>query len=430
MLRAKLQVEEEAYRFRPADNGAGPMWCFGSTCLVRRGEQVFMSGLETLPEARPLNNCRWTLLERTPSGWQVRRADDHDRTREPCPMAILPGGRLMMSVNPTLAPFDQYSGPSEPRVLEFSADEPAAPFRTLLPSWEEPTAFTEHSYRGLGADGESGELLLLNVQGHQCYHWSFLDAGGAWSARGRIPFRWGAEYEVPEAVRVCYPNVAVVGRAVHLAAISDIVEPVKAWRQAKREITGQEWDYEFRRLFYCWTPDVTAQPFSPWTEVAGEEAACGQINHLDLHVDAAGAVHLLWIERNVDLRIRDRFFPGLKLRVEMVRGLVRDGRLERRDSLLRFDERGDGPRPVWGRLQPAPDGRLFVLYATQPAANWAMELCADGTRGQAVQLPVEKPLTNFMTATPRGGSPASLTADVIGTHPGNSAVRYLRVELA
>ena len=35
-----VEAEETVYRYTPADNGAGPMWCSGSTCLVRIGEDV------------------------------------------------------------------------------------------------------------------------------------------------------------------------------------------------------------------------------------------------------------------------------------------------------------------------------------------------------------------------------------------------------
>lgn len=62
-LRPVVEIEEDVYSFEPADNGAGPMWCHGSTCLARLGDNIFASGLETLKDARPLNNCRWMLFD-------------------------------------------------------------------------------------------------------------------------------------------------------------------------------------------------------------------------------------------------------------------------------------------------------------------------------------------------------------------------------
>ncbi len=67
-LRPVVEIEEDVYSYTPADNGAGPLWCHGSTCLARIGEDVFASGLETLKDAKPLNNCRWTLLRRGANG--------------------------------------------------------------------------------------------------------------------------------------------------------------------------------------------------------------------------------------------------------------------------------------------------------------------------------------------------------------------------
>ena len=36
-----VEVEEVLYDYESADNGAGPLWCHGSTCLVRIGDEVF-----------------------------------------------------------------------------------------------------------------------------------------------------------------------------------------------------------------------------------------------------------------------------------------------------------------------------------------------------------------------------------------------------
>src|SRR6266542_1630321 len=84
-----VEIEEDIYRYEPANNGAGPMWCSGSTCLVRIGDDVFASCLETLKDGKPRNNCRWTLFQRERHGWKLLRADEPGRTREPCPLAAL-----------------------------------------------------------------------------------------------------------------------------------------------------------------------------------------------------------------------------------------------------------------------------------------------------------------------------------------------------
>src|SRR5215831_562469 len=70
-----VEVEEDIYSYTNAQNGAGPMWCTGSTTLVRSGDRLFASGLETIPEAEPLNNCRWMLFLRENNVWTRVRVD-------------------------------------------------------------------------------------------------------------------------------------------------------------------------------------------------------------------------------------------------------------------------------------------------------------------------------------------------------------------
>ena len=39
-----VEIEEDVYSYEPANNGAGPMWCAGSTCLVRVDETCSLVG--------------------------------------------------------------------------------------------------------------------------------------------------------------------------------------------------------------------------------------------------------------------------------------------------------------------------------------------------------------------------------------------------
>src|SRR5688572_15030211 len=319
-----VEVEEPIYTYQPADNGAGPLWCYGSTCIARVGEDVFASGLETISGAKPLNNVRWTLYKRSSNGWELQQRDERNRTREPSPLAAFPDGRLFLSANPTITPPDTYSGPAHPEVLRFNASSPKEAPITLKPEWEGVPVFTEHSYRGFGSDASGRELLLVNNVGHEAMHWSFMDRKGQWSAKGRIPFPMGVDYEKPEPIRLCYPQVALRRRAAHLLAISDIIEPVKAWREFKLQINnGRPWDYEFRRLFYIWTPDIAKTPFAAPLEVASREKTAGQITNLDLWLDPRGRAHLLWLERSVWYpQMLDRFFPGTPLTTSLEYAVV------------------------------------------------------------------------------------------------------------
>ena len=436
---AVVEVEEDVYTYEPANNGAGPMWCFGSTCLVRIGDDVFASGLDTLPDAKPLNNCRWTLLKRGPGGWQLQLADRTGRTREPCPMAGLPDGRLFLSVNPTLVTDPgTYSGPSRPEILQFSAADPKAPFATILPAWEGTPPFTEHSYRSFAADGPRGELVLFQNIGYTHAEWAFRDAAGKWAASGKLVWPWGAEYEKPQPIRVCYPTVALKDRAVHFSGVSDIIEPNSQWRAYKKQITGQEWDYEFRRLFYTWTADIAGGKFSPWVEIASREKTCGWILPRDLWAAPDGAVHILWTERAIDPRLREKFFPRERQSHSLNYAVVRSGQVVSRHALAVAEEGKSGEIHDFGRFHITPEGRLLVFYYVSGAGpdgkrvseNRLMELYPDGAGSPSVRVPMEHPMGNYFTATVRAGSPPSNILDLLGQRAGVSkTISYARLRL-
>src|SRR5437879_6390831 len=192
-LQPVVEIEEEVYKYTSANNGAGPLWCSGSSCLVRIGDRVFSSGIETLENAKPLNNCRWTLFERRANGWQLQQADKTGRTREPSPLAGFSDGRLFLSVNPTLAAPKVYSGPARPEILQFAANDCKAAFECLLPVWEGNPKFSEHSYRSFAADGPARELVLFQNIDYAHAEWAFRDSAGKWLAQGKLPWPQGAE---------------------------------------------------------------------------------------------------------------------------------------------------------------------------------------------------------------------------------------------
>jgi hypothetical protein len=197
----KVELEEEVYSYTNANNGAGPMWCSGSTCLVRVGKRIFASGLETVPDAKPLNNCRWMLFERRANGWQLVRVDPDGLTREPAPLCCFKDGRVLLSVNPTLGKrAEPNGGPSQPDVLQFRAQDPKLALTSLTPKWQGAPEFREHSYRSFAADGRRGELILFQNIGYTHSEWSFRDRAGKWSAQGQLKWPWGKEYVKPAAI--------------------------------------------------------------------------------------------------------------------------------------------------------------------------------------------------------------------------------------
>lgn len=436
-VRPVVEVEEDVYSYNSADNGAGPMWCHGSTCLVRIGEAVFAGGLETIADAKPLNNCRWMLFVRGDRGWEKTCFDESGRTREPCPLVGFPDGRLFLSSNPTLDA-EAYAGPARPEVLQFDASDPRAPARTLLPTWLGQPRFTEHSYRSFAADGPNHELILLQNVGYTHAEWSFLDRDGRWSAQGQLKWPWGAEYSKPQPIRVCYPNVALKDRAVHFCGVSDIIEPNETWGAFKKELTGREWDYDFRRLFYTWTPDITSEPFRPWVEIASREKTCGWVTPGDLWIAPNGDVHLLWTERALDERLREKFFPSVRQSHTLNYAVVRDGQVQSRRTLLAAEEGQSDERPGRGRFHVTPDHRLFVFFyvsgsdagGKSVSENRLLEIGPDADVGPAVRVPLQKPFTDSFTATVRAGSPPSRTLELLGIRQGSgNTISYARIRI-
>lgn len=438
-LRPSVETEETVYRYESADNGAGPMWCSGSTCLARVGDRVFASGLETLKGFKPLNNCRWMLFQRGENGWEKLQTDAQGRTREPCPLAAFPDGRLFLSVNPTLVTNPAtYSGPARPEILEFLAAAPKKSYETLLPEWDGAPKFTEHSYRSFAADGDNRELILFQNIDYTHAEWAFRSRQGAWPARGKLVWPWGTEYDKPGPIRVCYPDVALRNHAVYFCGVSDIVEPYAQWRAYKKQLTGREWDYDFRRLFYTWCPDITTGKFKPWVEIASCDKTCGWISPGDLWVAPNGAVHLVWTERALDERLRAKFFPDAKQRYSLRYAVVRDGKIDFLRVLVWGGE--DGPKlvPGQGRFQITPENHLFVVYylsgtdetGRSLSENQVVEVFPDGTISKPVKLALKKPFTNFFTATPRAGSPPSKNLELLGQQANSpQTISYARIRL-
>lgn len=436
-LAPRVEVEEDVYSFTPANNGAGPMWCSGSTCLVRTADHVFASGLETVADAQPLNNCRWMLFERGGTGWDRVYVDTDGRTREPAPLAAFADGRVFVSANPAINP-KPGSGPARPDVLAFRAAEAKAAPKSLMPQWQGSPPFAEHSYRSFSADSANLELVLFQNIDYTHAEWTFLDRAGKWSAHGQLKWPWGASYEKPGPIRVCYPNVALHDRAVHFVGVSDIHEPHPEWAEYKHKLTGQQWDYDFRRLFYTWTPDITKQPFAEWVEVASRDKTCGWISPGDLWLAPDGVVHIVWTERALDERLREKFYPDAKQGHCLNYAQIRDSKVIERRTLLASTEDKPGLIGAAPRFQITPDNRLFVVHlasGTGPDGkpmheNRIVEILPNGVTSSPVRIPLQHPFGSYFTATVRGGSPKSNTLEMLGQRDGGgNTMSYARVKL-
>jgi len=427
-VRCTVEVEEVVTRYTPANNGAGPMWCYGSTVIARQDTNVFLSVIETGEDVPLLCNTRWQLWHRSADGWKLVQAEKQYRQREPCPIGVFQEGPVFLSVNPSTEPAGTKYGPCKPLVLEFDPANPTAPAKTYQPAWADGTYFTDHSYRGFAVDGANGELLLLNINARTSEQFvSYRDSKGRWHEKGTITF----------PIRSCYPQVALRDGAAHVMAIGDIVEPVKDWQKLKFEKLKRKWDYVFRRLFYTYTDNISTAGFCEPIEIDTVEKTAGHIRNLDMHIDEMGAVHLLYTKQphQYDF-IRDKYFPGQKMKIYLEHVIVKDGKVLSQRTLA---ERPAGPNafePSFGLFHIDSTGELYVIAAgtkvengKRTSGNFIARIPAGKDKPKFERIDLKHPFGSFFTNTPRGGSKPSDIIDIFGIADDNPNLRYARIRI-
>jgi hypothetical protein len=434
--RCKVEVEEVVTTYAPANNGAGPLWCYGSTVIARQGQSVYLSIIETGKDVPPLCNTRWQLWHRAVDGWRVAQSETEYRQREPCPIAVFQKGPVFLSVNPSIEPPGVKYGKCEPLVLEFDPPEVgrADPqdlqetFKTHRPVWADGTYFTDHSYRGFAADGVNDELLLLNINARTGEQFvSYRDNRGGWHQKGKIEF----------PIRACYPQVALRDGSAHVMAIGDIVEPVEEWRKLKFEKLKRQWDYVFRRLFYSYTGDIRTTGFGTPIEIDTVEQTCGHIRNLDLYVDSSGAAHLLYLKQPFQYDfIRDKYFPGKPMTTHLEYVVVKEGKVVSRRTLAETPQGPEGLEPSFGRFHIDEAGILYVIVAgtgieagQRKFGNYMGRIPASEGSPMFVRIGLKHPFHDFFTNTPRGGSRPSKVADLFGIADDSPHLRYARIVL-
>ncbi len=424
-----VEVEETVTTCQPPNNGAGPFWCYGAPLVVRDADRVFVSAMETLPDVPPLCNTRWRLFERNATGWHLAQAETPDREREPCPLATTGPGRLVLSVNPSrTAPGSKYQA-CQPHLLQFESRHADRPPQAIEPLWVGTPHFTDHSYRGFAADGTTGDLIALNIDAVTSeQQWFYRSNDGSTTRSGAIRF----------SIRACYPQVALRGKAAHVLAIGDIVEPNEEWRTYKHQKTGADWDYVFRRLFYTWTPDITRSEFDPPVEMDTVEATAGHITNLDVWLAADGTAHLLYLKANMTPLLRDRNWPGQKIVTTLEHVVVNHGRVQNRVTLLRGEEGVVTlPTPRYARFQALEDGRLLAICAVEESSqngsrrlvNVIVPALSEPASFSVDKITLKEPLSIFFNATERGGNRPSHVVDLFGAGRDGQSLHYVRVRL-
>jgi len=449
----RVEVEEivcELPAYQVTNNGSGMFWSSGSAQMVRVGDRLFVSAFEAVPGVAPLNNARWALYERRPGGWKLCQRDEKDRTREPCSLATSHAGRLLMSVNPTLAPpvpapAKAAGGPARPEFLEFDLAHPEQAPRHLVPRWDENPKFTEHSYRAFSADGKNGEFVLFNKVGTSKTAWAFLDRDGAWTTglltwpKGEDPrfSVWHDEY-----TPVNYANAILSDRQVHYIGPS----PINIWNRidpSKTETWGRsKWGWRMRKLHYAWSPDINSEPFSEWTVLDDTMDDGGTIGLGDSWLAPDGRLHLVWQKHPINPQLRDTHFPDIRRDWRMCYGVLENGKMLKKRVLVAGGETTGPLRPTGyighPRFHITPDHTMYVLCnligatpeTKAQTGTYALRIESDGSVSAPVRIPLARRIpSTFFTATPRAGNRLTETADLLiaDTIDGKSVARYARI---
>ncbi len=412
----KVEVEEIACdlpAYEVTNNGSGMFWSSGSAQMVRIGDRLFVSAFEAVPGLAPLNNARWALYERGPEGWKFCQRDEKDRTREPCSLATSYDGRLVMSVNPTLAPpvpapGKTAGGPARPELLEFDSAHPEQEPRHLVPKWEENPPFTEHSYRAFWPKGEDPKYSV-----------------------------WQGEYTA-----VNYANVVLSDCQVHYIGQS----PINIWNRidpAKTETWGRSnWGWRMRKLHYAWTPDIRSKPFSEWIVVDDTMDDGGTVGMGDSWLAPDGRLHLVWQKEPIHPKLRDTYFPDIKRDWRMCYGVLKDGKVIEKRVLLAGGETTGPLRPTGyighPRFHITPDHTMYVLCnlvgtsaeTKSQTGTYALRIGPEGAVSTPVRIPLSRPITSTLfTATPRAGNRLTESADLLiaDTVDGKPVARYARI---
>jgi hypothetical protein len=343
-------------------NGSSPGWSRGNSPLVRKGDRVFCTDSQVTPGREPFNHTVMRLFEKAGDGpWRVVYEDTGVFQREPCPV-VLAGDRLLVTVNPTSRTYAPEEPsrvvPCIPKLYVFDVSSEVRLEKILPMPWSTETCtFLDHSYRGGAVDALTGDLFFDNLHyppGSEGEHlYALLD-------QALNPVRT-EDLSFPE--RSCYHNIALRGGEAYVFAVQDIVEPNSEWLAYKRQVTGQEWDFDFRTVWLNYTPDIGTQPFAPSVHVCDREATCGWTDNLDCCYAADGSMLLAVREENVRQRfMRDRFFPQEELYSVLNVYRFRHGKLQEVFCVDRSGEETGGAVSYCGFFHTAADGSVYLLW--------------------------------------------------------------------
>ena len=294
----------------PFNNGAHPLWSRGNSPIVRVGSRVFATNAKVHPERQPLNNTTLEIWEKEGGGsWQLVFEDHGVFQREPCSIALIGESTLAVSVNvPVTCPeADERTEDIDciPTLYLFDISGPLRKTASLQLPWPAGKHdFWDHTYRGFAFDAARKQLFLDNIDynGDTHFCWTLLDSRQNGIRNGCLAF--------PK--RVCYHNSAINNGEIYLFGVQDIKEPNAEWHAFKQSVTGNAWDYDFRKIYLNYCPDIESCDFEPSQLVCERDSTCGWTFPLDCCFDQNGDMLFLVSMQNVAHSfMREKFFPAL-----------------------------------------------------------------------------------------------------------------------
>jgi hypothetical protein len=241
---------------------------------------------------------------------------------------------------------------------------------------------------------------------------------------------------------VTYANVILKDRQVHYLGHS----PINIWNRIdplKKETWGRDkWGWRMRKLHYAWTPDIKNRPFGDWVVLDDTMDDGGTVGLGDSWLAPDGQLHVVWQKEPIHPKLRDLYFPDIKRNSHLCYGIVKDGKLVAKRTLLSGGETAGPVRPTGyighPRLHVTPDHRIYILCnlvgttaeTKAQTGSYALRIGADGSVSTPVRIPLARPIPGgFFTATPRAGNRLTEAADLLiaDTIDGKPVARYARI---
>ena len=154
-------------------------------------------------------------------------------------------------------------------------------------------------------------------------------------------------------------------------------------------------------------------------------------------LDATGAAHLLYTKQphQYDF-IRDKYFPGQAMTINLEYVVVKDGKVVSKRTLAQSLQDSTGFKPSFARFHISSDGKIHVIAAgtgidkgKRTFGNYIGKIPAGKGKPVFERIGLKHPFGSFFTNTPRGGSKASNVIDLFGIADDSPNLRYARIRV-